>query len=91
MRTYCATMLVACVSILCWAGGARADSYSKAVQQSCAADYRKFCGDYGLESTALRMCMDKAGNSLSKACVNALIHSGEVSQAEVDRRKTSGR
>jgi hypothetical protein len=31
--------------------------------------------------------MDKAGNSLSKSCVNALIQAGEVSQAEVNRRK----
>src|SRR3990170_4138250 len=97
MRIYRATVLVACVSILGFTGAAgitgaaMADSYSKAVQQSCAADYRKFCGDYGLESTALRLCMDKAGKSLSKACVQALIHSGEVGQAEVDRRKTSGR
>ena len=91
MRTYRTTLLVACVSSLGFAGAAMADSYSKAVQKSCAADYRKYCGDYGLESAALRVCMDKAGKSLSKACVKALIHSGEVSQAEVDRRKASGR
>lgn len=97
MRTYRATVLVACVSVLGVTGAAGitgaalADSYSKAVQKSCAADYRKYCGDYGLESTALRVCMDKVGKSLSKACVQALIHSGEVSQAEVDRRKSSGR
>ena len=91
MRTYRAAVLVACVSILGVAGAAMADSYSKAVQKSCAADYRKFCGDYGLESAALRVCMDKAGHSLSKSCVKALIQSGEVSQAEVDRRKASGR
>jgi hypothetical protein len=47
--------------------------------------------EYGLESAALRVCMDKAGKSLSKGCVNALIESGEVSQAEVDRRRKSGR
>jgi hypothetical protein len=35
--------------------------------------------------------MDKAGHILSKSCVKALIQSGEVSQAEVDRRKSSGR
>jgi hypothetical protein len=35
--------------------------------------------------------MDKAGKGLSKSCVKALIQSGEVSQAEVDRRKASGR
>ena len=91
MQTTCAILVVACLSALCLAGTARADSYSKAVQQSCAADYRKYCGEYGLESTALRVCMDKAGKSLSKACVQALIHSGEVSQAEVDRRKASDR
>jgi hypothetical protein len=31
--------------------------------------------------------MDKNGNSLSKVCVQALVSAGEVSQAEVDRRK----
>jgi hypothetical protein len=87
MRTYRATALVACLSILGFAGAAKADSYSKAVQKSCAADYHKYCGEYGLESAALRVCMDKAGKSLSKGCVQALIQSGEVSQAEVDRRK----
>ena len=33
----------------------------------------------------------EAGRSLSKSCVNALVQSGEVSQAEVDRRKAAGR
>ena len=87
MRNYRATVLVACLSVFGFAGAANADSYSKAVQKSCAADYHKYCGEYGLESTALRVCMDKAGKSLSKSCVNALIQSGEVTQAEVDRRK----
>ena len=88
MRIYRATLLAAGASMVFFAGAALADSYSKAVQQSCAADYRTHCGDYGLESAALRVCMDKAGKSLSKVCVKALIQSGEVSQAEVDRRKT---
>jgi hypothetical protein len=52
--------------------------YSKAVQQACGTDYRKYCGDYGLETAALRTCMDKAGQSLSKSCVHALIQAGEV-------------
>jgi hypothetical protein len=68
-------------------GEGNGGSYSKAVQKSCAADYRKYCGEYGLESAALRVCMDKAGKSLSQSCVKALVQSGEVSQAEVDRRK----
>jgi hypothetical protein len=33
--------------------------------------------------------MDKNGRSLTKTCVRALIDAGEVSQAEVDRRKKS--
>ena len=46
---------------LCFAGTANAGSYSKAVQKACGADYHKYCGEYGLESAALRVCMDKAG------------------------------
>jgi hypothetical protein len=88
MRTIHATAIVACVSALCLVGTAHAESYTKAVQKSCAADYHKYCGEYGLESPALRVCMDKNGKSLSKSCVNALVASGEVSQAEVNRRKT---
>ena len=64
--------------------------YSKTVQKSCAADYKKYCGDYGLESAALRSCMDRNGNSLSPSCVKALVSDGQVSQSEVDRRKKSG-
>jgi hypothetical protein len=79
------------LAVFCLAGAAHADSYSKAVQKACGADYHKYCGDYGLESAALRVCMDKAGNSLSKGCVNALVQSGEVSQAEVNRRKAANR
>jgi hypothetical protein len=61
------------------------------VRKACGNDYRKYCSDYGLETEALRLCMNKAGQSLSHGCVNALIKAGEVSQAEVDRRKRSGR
>jgi hypothetical protein len=91
MRIGPATLLTACVLALSFAGTAKAESYSKAVQRACSADYRKHCGDYGLESAALRMCMDKAGRDLSKGCVNALVQSGEVSQAEVNRRKAASR
>ncbi|MGE3528815.1 MAG: hypothetical protein AB7G54_05245 [Methyloceanibacter sp.] len=79
------------LALFCFAGAAHADPFSKAVQKACGADYRKYCGEYGLESAALRVCMDKAGNSLSKSCVNALVQAGEVSQAEVNRRKSASR
>lgn len=60
--------------------------YSKAVEKACVADYKKYCGEYGIETEALRICMDKHGQSLTKTCVRALVDAGEVSQAEVDRR-----
>ena len=90
MRIALATSSAVFVLALCFAGSASAESYSKAVQRACGADYHKYCGDYGLETSALRNCMDKVGQSLSKECVHALVESGEVSQAEVDRRKASG-
>ena len=90
MRTTIALPLFALGLLACSAVVAEADSYSKAVQQSCASDYKKYCGEYGLESTALRGCMDRNGNSLSRTCVQALVASGQVSQAEVDRRRKAG-
>jgi hypothetical protein len=91
MRTTIATLGVACLLAVCLTGTASAQSYSRAVKQFCAADYHKYCGEYGLETAALRVCMDKNGHSLSKGCVNALVASGEVSQAEVNRRKKAAR
>lgn len=90
MRTYLALLPFVLVLAAGFAVPAKAESYSQAVQHSCAADYKKYCGDYGLETAALRSCMDRAGESLSQTCVHALVSSGEVSQAEVDRRKKSG-
>jgi hypothetical protein len=80
--------LIVTLTIVGFAGVAQAESnYSKAVQKNCNADYKKYCGEYGIESAALRSCMDRNGKNLSNACVKALVQSGEVSQAEVDRRK----
>ena len=86
-------LLVAAAASGLVGGGAEAKtySYSKQVQKSCAQDYKAHCGEYGIETEALRLCMDRAGHRLTKTCVNALIQSGEVSQAEVDRRKRAAR
>jgi hypothetical protein len=91
MRSTRAKLLIASIAFLSLAVQAQGAPFNKEVQQACAADYRAYCADYGLETSALRTCMDRVGNSLSKACVHALIRAGEVSQAEVDRRKNSGR
>jgi hypothetical protein len=91
MKTY---VLIGIASLLA-SGAAHAGEassrYGKAVQRACVSDYKAHCGDYGLDSPALRSCMDRNGQKLSHACVSALVASGEVSQAEVNSRKTSGR
>ena len=63
----------------------------KDVQNNCVNDYKRFCGDYGLGSNALKLCMRKAGPSLSPACVQALVRAGQVSQAEVDKVKSQAK
>jgi hypothetical protein len=91
MNSYRAKVLVAFISLACLACAAQAQPISKAVQAACKDDYKNYCGDYGLETSGLRSCMDRNGHNLSKTCVNALVKAGEVSQAEVDRRKSAGR
>jgi hypothetical protein len=87
MRTHLLFLVAVSACVIASVVVAEPIPYSKAVQKFCAADYKKFCAEYGLESAALRSCMDRNGESLSPSCVKALVASGEVSQAEVDRRK----
>jgi hypothetical protein len=87
-------LLIVAVLLVSSTGTARAEksyTYSKAVQQACTSDYHQHCGEYGIETAALRLCMDRAGHSLSKTCVNALVDAGEISKDEVERRKRLGR
>jgi len=64
---------------------------TEAEKNFCAEAYRKYCSEYGLESAALRNCMDRNGRALPHECIEALIDAGEVSRGEVERRKKSGR
>jgi hypothetical protein len=66
---------------------AQAGTITKGMQNNCANDYKKFCGDYGLQTAALNLCMKKAGPSLSPACVQALVQAGKISQGEVNKIK----
>jgi hypothetical protein len=91
MKSNRATLVVAFASIACLAGVAQAAPITKAVQAACKTDYKNYCGEYGLETSALRGCMDRNGHKLSKTCVNALVKAGEISQGEVDRRHRAGR
>jgi hypothetical protein len=73
------------------ADAAKTYQYSERVQRACANDYHAHCGAYGIETQALRICMNKRGQNLSHGCVNALVADGQVSRAEVERRKRTGR
>ena len=55
----------------------------------CADDYRNFCHQWGLETKGRENCMRKHGDKLTNACIAALVKSGNVSQAEVNRRKAA--
>jgi hypothetical protein len=80
-----------CLLVLSVSGASAQHTYSKAVQKACANDYKRHCGQYGIETQALRLCMDKAGQRLTKSCIDALVASGEVRKQEVERRKRGGR
>lgn len=65
----------------------QAYAVSPAVRIACLSDYLSYCSAYSVGSQALRNCMSANGANLSKTCVNALVAAGEVSAAEVDRRR----
>ena len=83
----CARVLIGLASILCFAVAAQAATVDPKVQQHCVHDYKKFCHQWGIETKGLKNCMHKHGDNLTHACVAALVQAGEVSQAEVNRRK----
>ncbi|MGH6804555.1 MAG: hypothetical protein ACREC3_14495 [Methyloceanibacter sp.] len=91
-NTYCQLLIASLV--LAFLGGtaeSKTYRYSKQVQRACVNDYKRYCSEYGIKTSALRMCMNRAGKRLSKGCVNALVASGQVSRAEVRRRQRHGR
>ena len=63
-----------------------AAQYSAAVKGVCKRDYKRFCAAYAVDDPGLRRCMDKAGRSLSKTCVKALVNSGDISKERATRR-----
>ncbi len=86
-----AGILAAVVGICFHASSSQARTITDGEKRFCKEDYHQFCGEYGLDSNALRDCMDRAGHSLSHECIEALIDAGEVSRGEVERRKKSGK
>jgi hypothetical protein len=58
--------------------------------QYCAYDYRQYCGQDGLGSQLLALCMSQHGKELSEQCIQALIDAGEVTKTEVEQREKAG-
>ena len=92
-----ARLSMACLLILIFicsarsAAWAQAGTITKDMETYCNNDYKRYCGDYGLQTAALNLCMRKAGPGLSPACVQALVKAGKVSQAEVDKVKAQAK
>ena len=94
MRLTASWVLLTSVAFVCGhvsASEAEPRKITEDEKKFCAEAYHKFCGEYGLDSAALRDCMDLNGRALPRDCIEALIAAGEVSRSEVDRRKKGGR
>jgi hypothetical protein len=68
-------------------GHAEAQNITKAVQDACEWEYDKFCNQYGLGSALLNMCFKQNASNLTKACVDALVAAGDVSEEYVQQQK----
>ena len=88
--TYRVSVLIAFVSMFGFAGAAYAESVtiSKAVQNACAWEYDKFCNQYGIGSELLDICFKQNARNMTKACVDALVAAGDVSEEYVERRRS---
>ncbi len=51
--------------------------YPQFVKNACKSDFKKFCRSYDEESAALRQCMRRSAERLSRKCQDALERSGE--------------
>jgi hypothetical protein len=89
MTIFRVTSLLAFVLVCGSAFEARSQSVtiSKAVQDACAWEYDKFCNQYGIGSELLDICFKQNARNMTKACVDALIAAGDVSQEYVDQQK----
>ena len=67
----------------------QANAVGLRTKMACASDYFAHCSQFSPGSSEVRQCMRAVGAGLSKGCVTALIADGEVSQAEVNKRRSA--
>ena len=70
--------------------GPTAQPVTEEEKKYCAHDYRQYCGEDGLGSNLLALCMRKHGKELSPQCIKALEDAGEVTPAEEAELKKPG-
>jgi hypothetical protein len=89
MPSYRVVLLAAFALALGLTGAARAQSptITKEVQAACEWEYDKYCNQYGLGSALLDMCFKQNASNLTKACVDALVAAGDVSEEYVQQQK----
>jgi hypothetical protein len=86
MTSYRVGLLIA-FSLMAFTAGSAQANHSQV--RHCADDYRRFCSQWGLETRGLENCMRRHGDKLTNQCIAALVQAGEVSQAEVNRRRAA--
>jgi hypothetical protein len=86
MRGLC---LVALGIGLFFLSAGQAAAIDERVRHACSGDYTAFCSQYAVGSEGLRQCMRRADKKLSPSCIDALVAAGEISGAEVKRRRAA--
>lgn len=86
MKSHVAMTFVALALLI---GGVCTAEANRSQIRHCADDYRRFCHQWGLETRGLENCMRRHGDRLTDACIAQLVRMGEVTQAEVNRRRAA--
>jgi len=60
---------------------------SQAVKDACSSDYAAYCSQHKVGTEAARSCMREHRKMLTDACIHALGHSSEVTQADIELYK----
>jgi hypothetical protein len=78
MRIFFITTVAVVLSATC------AGAISQSVRQACSNDYHTHCDKLEVGSQQLRTCMRGVAGKLSKGCIQALVDSKEVTQADIE-------
>jgi hypothetical protein len=86
-----AAAIFACTLFLLPAEAADGSGVTEREKRDCQVDYKKYCSEYGLGTSALRACMSRNIKNMSHACVGALVDAGEMTKAQADKLRGKGK